>query len=65
MKGTNHPMRYKYKVRELGKEIVQDMEAMSLKKLRRKLDHKKEYSIEYMNNHNHFIATTIKGIEPK
>ena len=31
-------MRYKYKVRELGKEIVQDMEAMSLKKLRRKLD---------------------------
>ena len=65
MKGTNPPMRYKYKVRELGKEIVQDMEAMSLKKLRRKLDHKKEYAIEYMNKHNHFIATTIKGIEPK
>ena len=65
MKGTNHPMRYKYKVRELGKEIVQDMEAMSLKKLRRKLDHKKEYAIEYKNKHNHFIATTIKGIEPK
>ena len=44
-------MRYKYKVRELGKEIVQDMEAMSLKKLRRKLDHTKEYAIEYVNKH--------------
>ena len=31
-------MRYKYKVRELGKETSEDMEAMSLKKLRRKLD---------------------------
>ena len=41
------------------------MEAMSLKKLRRKLDDKKEYAIEYMNKHNHFITTTIKGIEPK
>ena len=30
-------MRYKYKVRELGKETSEDMEAMSLKKLRRKL----------------------------
>jgi len=58
-------MRYKYKVRELGKELVEDMEAMSLKKLRRKLDYKKEYAIEYMNKHNHFIVTTIKGIEPK
>jgi hypothetical protein len=58
-------MRYKYKVRELGKEIVQDMEAMSLKKLRRKLDHKKEYAIEYTNKHNNFISTTTKGIEPK
>ena len=44
-------MRYKYKVRELGKEIVQNMEAMSLKKLRRKLDHTKEYAIEYVNKH--------------
>ena len=65
MKGTNHPMRYKYKVRELGKETSEDMEAMSLKKLRRKLDHKKAYAIEYVNKHNHFIATTIKVIEPK
>ena len=58
-------MRYKYKVRELGKDLVEDMEAMSLKKLRRKLDHKKEYVIEYMNKHNHFIMTTIKGIESR
>ena len=42
-------MRYKYKVRELGKEVSEDIEAMSLKKLRRKLDYKKEYSIEYTN----------------
>ena len=58
-------MRYKYKVRELGKELVQDMEAMSLKKLRRKLDHKKEYAIEYTNKHNNFISTTTKGKEQK
>ena len=38
-------MRYKYKVRELGKETSEDMEAMSLKKLRRKLDHKKKLSL--------------------
>ena len=31
-------MRYQYKVREIGKEEVQDMEAMSLKKLKAKLD---------------------------
>ena len=37
-------MRYKYKVRELGKELAEDMEAMSLKKLQSKLDHKKEYA---------------------
>ena len=41
------------------------MEAMSLKKLRRKLDHKKEYHIEYRNKKNNFVSTTIKGIEPK
>jgi DNA-dependent RNA polymerase auxiliary subunit epsilon len=58
-------MRYKYKVRELGKEIVQDMEAMSLKKLRRKLDHKKEYAIEYTNKHNNQLIAHISGIEPK
>tara|TARA_R100001015_G_C4473355_1_gene56289 strand:- start:399 stop:557 length:159 start_codon:yes stop_codon:yes gene_type:complete len=48
-------------VRELGKEEIQDMEAMSLKKLKAKLDHKKEYAVEYTNKHNNFISTTIKG----
>ena len=33
--------------------------------LRRKLDHTKEYAIEYTNKHNNFISTTTKGIEPK
>ena len=58
-------MRYKYKVRELGKEVSEDMEAMSLKKLRKKLDHKKEYHIEYVNKKGNFISTTTRGIEPK
>ena len=68
-------MRYTYKVRELGKDIVdektnevgkdvgasEEMQAMSLKKLKAKLDHKKEYAVEYTNKHNNFISTTIKG----
>ena len=71
-------MRYKYKVRELGprqlgmqnEEYVEvgeakDMEAMSLKKLRRKLDPKKEYNVEYTNKHNNFISTTVSGIQGK
>ena len=66
-------MRYKYKVRELTPvkdDIVnvgetKEMEAMSLKKLRRKLDHKKKYHIEYKNKKNNFVYATISGIEPK
>ena len=50
-------MRYKYKVRELTPvedDIVnvgetKEMESMSLKKLRRKLDPKKKYHVEYRN----------------
>jgi len=38
---------------------------MSLKKLKAKLDHKKEYAVEYMNKHKNFISTTITGKEPK
>ena len=69
-------MRYKYKVRELGPEQLgiqneeyvevgesKDMEAMSLKKLKRKLDHKKKYHIEYRNKKNNFISATIQGID--
>ena len=58
-------MRYTYKVRELGKDNVENMYAMSLKKLKAKLDHKKEYAVEYTNKHNKFISTTITGKEPK
>ena len=56
-------MRYKYKVRELGTEMTKDMEAMSFKKLRRKLDPKKEYHIEYRNKKNNFVSATIQGID--
>ena len=59
-------MRYKYKVRELGPDKpIEDMEAMSFKKLRAKLDHTKEYSVEYTNKKGNFIVTTTKGKEPK
>ena len=61
-------MRYQYKVMELGPEILnpktneihvnvgesKEMEAMSLKKLQRKLDPKKKYHVEYRNKKNNF-----------
>jgi len=40
-----------------------EMEAMSLKKLRRKLDPKKKYHIEYKNKKNNFVSATIQGID--
>ena len=52
-------------MRELGKDVTEEMQAMSFKKLRAKLDHKKEYSIEYTNKKNNFISTVIKGKENK
>jgi hypothetical protein len=66
-------MRYTYKVRELTpetKDVVdvgeaKEMEAMSLKKLRRKLDSKKQYHVEYRNKKDNFISATISGIEGK
>ena len=72
-------MRYTYKVRELGKDIVdnktneigkdvgsaEEMQAMSFKKLRSRLDHKKEYHVEYTNKKGNFISTVIKGKENK
>ena len=68
-------MRYTYKVRELSKDIVdektnevgkdvgasEEMQAMSLKKLKAKLDHNKEYNVEYTNKKGNFISTIIKG----
>ena len=64
-------MRYKYKVRELTPvedDIVnvgetKEMESMSLKKLRRKLDPKKKYHVEYRNKKNNFVSATIQGID--
>jgi len=59
-------MRYSYKVKELGADKpVEDMQAMSFKKLRAKLDHAKLYSVEYTNKKGNFIVTTTKGKEPK
>ncbi len=63
-------MRYKYKIRELTPETddivdvgeAKEMEAMSLKKLRRKLDSKKQYHVEYRNKKNNFVSATIQGI---
>ena len=64
-------MRYTYKVRELTPIPKEDdvvdvgeakqMEAMSLKKLQRKLDPKKKYHIEYRNKKNNYISITIEG----
>ena len=72
-------MRYTYKVRELSKDIVdnvtnevgkdvveaEEMQAMSLKKLQSKLNHKKEYHVEYTNKKGNFISTIITGRENK
>ena len=64
-------MRYTYKVRELTPIPKEDdvvdvgeakqMEAMSLKKLQRKLDPKKKYFIEYRNKKNNHVSKTIQG----
>ena len=66
-------MRYKYKVRELtpveddtvNVGETKEMEAMSLKKLRRKLDPKKKYFIEYRNKKNNHVSGTVSGIQGK
>ena len=66
-------MRYTYKVRELIADKVlnnekienvlkpTDMEAMSFKKLRKKLDPKKKYFVEYTNKKGNFISIVING----
>ena len=67
-------MRYKYNVRELKDTddgdiadvgTVEEMEAMSFKKLRAKLDHKKKYFVEYRNKRNNFVSVITSGKEPK
>ena len=62
-------MRYTYKVRELKPHTeesvdvgeTKEMQAMSLKKLQRKLDPKKKYFIEYKNKKNNHISKMIEG----
>ena len=67
-------MRYKYNVRELKDTddgdiadvgTVQVMEAMSFKKLKAKLDHKKKYFVEYKNKKDNFVSVVTSGKEPK
>ena len=67
-------MRYKYNVRELKDTddgdiadvgTVEEMEAMSFKKLKAKLDHKKKYFVEYRNKRNNFMSVITSGKEPK
>ena len=62
-------MRYTYKVRELKPHTeesvdvgeAQEMQAMSLKKLQRKLDPKKSYKVEYINKKGNNIVANIEG----
>ena len=70
MKGTNHPMRYRYeyKVTDITDDTdkpIETMGAMSLKKLQKKLDHKKLYKVEYINKKGNQIIAHITGVEPK
>ena len=67
-------MRYKYNVRELKDTedgdiadvgTVQVMEAMSFKKLKAKLDHKKKYFVEYKNKRDNFVSVVTSGKETK
>ena len=67
-------MIYKYNVRELKDTddgdiadvgTVQVMEAMSFKKLKAKLDHKKKYFVEYKNKRDNFVSVITSGKEPK
>jgi hypothetical protein len=73
-RGQDIVMRYKYNVRELKDTddgdiadvgTVEEMEAMSFKKLKAKLDHKKKYFVEYRNKRNNFVSVITSGKEPK
>ena len=62
-------MRYEYKVIDITEDKENNksefMRAMSLKKLQKKLDHKKLYRVEYINKKGNELITHISGIEPK
>ena len=46
-------MKYSYKVKEQGTDKEETMDAMSLKKLIKKLDPKKTFRVEYENKKAH------------
>ena len=56
-------MRYEYKVIDITEDKENDksetMRAMSLKKLQKKLDHKKLYRVEYINKKGNELITHI------
>jgi len=62
-------MRYQYEVIDITDNISNDkidnMEAMSLKKLRNKLDHKKLFKVKYTNKKGHLLIVHLSGIKPK
>tara|TARA_Y100000361_G_C10878340_1_gene197880 strand:- start:19 stop:198 length:180 start_codon:yes stop_codon:yes gene_type:complete len=52
-------MRYKFNVIEEGKEEPTVIEAMSYKKMLKKLDPKKKYNIDYVNKKGNHLAVKI------
>jgi len=55
-------MRYKFNVIEEGKEEPMTIEAMSYKKMLKKLDPKKRYNIDYVNKKgNHLAFKIVQG----
>jgi|TARA_R110000796_G_scaffold173408_1_gene290374 hypothetical protein len=60
--------RYEYKVTDITDDTdkpIETMGAMSLKKLQKKLDHKKLYKVEYINKKGHQIIAHITGVESR
>ncbi len=55
-------MRYKFNVIEEGKEEPTVIEAMSYKKMLKRLDPKKKYNIDYVNKKgNHLVFKIVQG----
>jgi|TARA_Y100001963_G_C6412717_1_gene279168 hypothetical protein len=55
-------MRYKFNVIEEGKEEPTVIEAMSYKKMLKRLDPKKKYNIDYVNKKgNHLAFKIVQG----
>jgi hypothetical protein len=58
-------MRYTFKVID-DKGQVSEIKAMSFKKMRRKLDHSRKYSVSYINKKGNFQSKdNVIGIKPK